>query len=100
MLTWRKSNVKIKYYFFEFSMGYALTTKSQVTVPKAVRQALHVGPGQEIDYKVQANGTVMMFPVKKPGKKENPFLKYVGTGVSGMTTEEILNETRGEGWNQ
>lgn len=82
-------------------MGYALTTKSQVTVPKAVRQALHVGPGEEIDYKVQANGTVVMFPVKKPDvSAENPFLKWIGTGVSGMTTEEILNETRGEGWNQ
>lgn len=82
-------------------MGYALTTKSQVTVPKAVRQALHVGPGEEIDYKVQANGTVVMFPVKKPDvPAENPFLKWIGTGVSGMTTEDILNETRGEGWNQ
>jgi antitoxin PrlF len=81
-------------------MGYALTTKSQVTVPKAVRMALGIGPGEEVDYQVQANGKVLMFPVKKPAKKKNPFLKYVGTGVSGMTTEEILNETRGEGWNQ
>ncbi|NJM43359.1 MAG: AbrB/MazE/SpoVT family DNA-binding domain-containing protein [Brachymonas sp.] len=82
-------------------MGYALTTKSQVTVPKAVRQALGVQPGQEIDYEVQANGQVLMFPVKKPSEpQENPFLKWIGTGVSGMTTEEILNETRGEGWNR
>jgi antitoxin PrlF len=82
-------------------MGYALTTKSQVTVPKAVRLALGVKPGQEIDYEVQANGQVLMFPVKRPREpQENPFLKWIGTGVSGMTTEEILNETRGEGWNR
>ncbi len=82
-------------------MGYALTTKSQVTVPKAVRQALGVLPGQEIDYEVKANGQVLMFPVKKPIEpQENPFLKWIGKGTSGMTTEEILNETRGEGWNQ
>ncbi|TAG25047.1 MAG: AbrB/MazE/SpoVT family DNA-binding domain-containing protein [Burkholderiales bacterium] len=82
-------------------MGYALTTKSQVTVPKAVRQALGVLPGQEIDYEVKANGQVLMFPVKKPNvPQENPFLKWIGTGTSGMTTEEILNETRGEGWNR
>jgi antitoxin PrlF len=78
-------------------MGYALTTKSQVTVPKAVRQALHVGPGEEIDYKVQANGTVVMFPVKKPVVTvENPFLKWRGVGILKQSTEEILRETRGE----
>jgi antitoxin PrlF len=78
-------------------MGYALTTKSQVTVPKAVRQALHVGPGQEIDYKVHANGTVVMFPVKKAvAVVENPFLKWRGTGILKLSTEEILRETRGE----
>jgi antitoxin PrlF len=78
-------------------MGYALTTKSQVTVPKAVRQALGVLPGQEIDYEVKANGQVLMFPVKKPSMpEENPFLKFVGIGIAGMSTEDILRETRGE----
>jgi antitoxin PrlF len=78
-------------------MAYALTTKSQVTVPKAVRQALGVLPGQEIDYEVKPNGQVIMFPVKKPNApEENPFLKFVGIGIAGMSTEEILRETRGE----
>jgi antitoxin PrlF len=81
-------------------MGYALTSKSQVTVPKAIRQVLGIEPGQEVDYQVQANGGVLMFPVKKTAVTKNPFLKFVGTGISGMTTEEILNETRGEGWNK
>ncbi len=78
-------------------MGYALTTKSQVTVPKAVRQALGVEPGQEIDYEVQANGKVLIFPVKKPHAPEkNPFLKWIGTGITGKSTEELLRETRGD----
>ncbi len=78
-------------------MGYALTTKSQVTVPKAVRQALGVLPGQEIDYEVKANGQVIMFPVKKPSvPEENPFLKWIGTGIAGKSTEDLLRETRGD----
>jgi antitoxin PrlF len=81
-------------------MGYALTTKSQVTVPKAIRQALGVGPGEEVDYQIQPDGKVLMFPVNKKAAQENPFRKFIGIGVSGMTTEEILNETRGEGWNK
>ena len=81
-------------------MGYALTTKSQVTVPKAVRQALGVGPGQQIDYKVQKDGKVVMFPVKAlvmaPLADENPFRKWLGTGILKMSTEEIMRETRGD----
>lgn len=78
-------------------MGYALTTKSQVTVPKAVRQALGVLPGQEIDYQVKANGQVVMFPVKKLiESQENPFLQFVGIGIRKRPTEEIMRETRGE----
>jgi antitoxin PrlF len=79
------------------TMGYALTTKSQVTVPKAVRQALGIGPGQEVDYEVQANGKVLMFPVTQPVQSSiNPFLKWRGIGILKKSTEEILRETRGE----
>jgi antitoxin PrlF len=78
-------------------MAYALTTKSQVTVPKAVRLALGVLPGQEIDYEVKPNGQVIMFPVKKPDAQiVNPFLKWRGTGLLKKSTEDILRETRGD----
>jgi AbrB family looped-hinge helix DNA binding protein len=81
-------------------MGHALTVKGQVTIPKAMREHMGVAQGQEIEFVAQPNGQVLMFPAKVTRPKENPFLKWIGTGVSGMTTEEILNETRGEGWNQ
>ncbi|MDP2817623.1 MAG: hypothetical protein Q8O29_04975 [Polaromonas sp.] len=80
-------------------MSYALTVKSQVTVPKVIRQHLHVEPGQLVDYEPLPDGSVRMFAVREPVTK-NPFAKFIGTGVSGMTTEEILNETRGKGWNK
>ena len=81
-------------------MGHALTVKGQVTIPKAMREHMGVVKGQELEFVAQPGGQVLMFPVKPVQPKENPFLKWIGTGVSGMTTEEILNETRGEGWNQ
>ena len=79
-------------------MSYALTIKSQVTVPKAIRQHLHVQPGQEIDYEPLPDGSVRMFAVPQKGAEDNPFRKWRGTGVSGMTTEEIMRETRGDDW--
>ncbi|MFZ4626374.1 MAG: AbrB/MazE/SpoVT family DNA-binding domain-containing protein [Rhodoferax sp.] len=81
-------------------MGHALTVKGQVTIPKAMREHMGVAQGQEIEFVAQPGGQVLMFPAKVTLSKENPFLQWIGTGVSGMTTEEILNETRGEGWNQ
>lgn len=81
-------------------MAHAITVKGQVTIPKAMREHMKVAQGHEIEFIAQPNGQVLMFSAKPKGNSENPFLKWVGTGVSGMTTEEILNETRGEGWNQ
>jgi antitoxin PrlF len=77
-------------------MGHALTVKGQITIPKAMREHMGVVQGQEIEFVAQPNGQVLMFPAKPVEPKENPFLKWMGTGVSGMTTEEILRETRGE----
>ena len=76
-------------------MSYALTVKSQVTVPKAIRQHLHVLPGQAIDYEPLPDGSVRMTAANKPLEK-NPFLKFVGIGIRRRPTEEIMRETRGE----
>jgi AbrB family looped-hinge helix DNA binding protein len=81
-------------------MGHALTVKGQVTIPKAMREHMGVTQGQEIEFVAQPNGQVLILAAKPAAPEENPFLKWIGTGVSGMSTEEILNETRGEGWNQ
>ena len=76
-------------------MSYNLTVKSQVTVPKAIRQHLHVVPGQSIDYEPMPDGSVRMTAAKKPAA-DNPFLKFVGIGIRRRSTEEIMRETRGE----
>ncbi len=40
-------------------MGNALTVKGQVTIPKRVRNALGLKPGDEVDF-VEADGGVMI----------------------------------------
>ncbi len=35
-----------------------LTSKGQVTIPKEIRDYLHLYPGDQIDYVVEKNGTV------------------------------------------
>ena len=77
-------------------MAHALTVKGQVTVPKAMRDHMKVSKGQALEFVAQPNGQVLMFPAKKLSERENPFLKWMGTGISGLSTEEILRETRGD----
>jgi antitoxin PrlF len=80
-------------------MSYSLTVKSQVTLPKAMRQHLGVQPGSAIDYEALPDGRVAIFPVKPPAAKDtgsNPFRKFIGIGCAQLSTEEILRETRGE----
>ena len=45
-------------------MGYALTTKSQVTLPKPIRDHLKVAPGDEVEFRIAADGSVRVDPVR------------------------------------
>ncbi len=76
-------------------MSYVLTVKSQVTVPKAIRQHLHVSPGQSIDYEPLPDGSVRI-TAARTSAEDNPFLALVGIGIRRQLTEEIMRETRGE----
>jgi antitoxin PrlF len=49
-----------------------LGVKAQTVVPKAVREALDVGPGDQIGYTIQ-DGRVVLTAVKKPSAQEDPF---------------------------
>ena len=81
-------------------MGNAITVKGQVTIPKALRDHMGIEQGQEIEFVAQPNGQVLMFPAKKKLRSANPFAAFIGKGVAGLTTEQLLNQTRGKGWNK
>lgn len=44
-------------------MEATLTSKGQVTIPKAVRDALHLRTGDRLDFIVEADGTVRVLPI-------------------------------------
>lgn len=49
-----------------------LGVKAQTVVPKAVREALDVGPGDQIGYTIH-NGRVVLTALRKPVSQEDPF---------------------------
>jgi antitoxin PrlF len=83
-------------------MTPALTVKSQVTIPKPIRDFMGVGPGSRIKFETLPNGRVAISAVAKAGKgrADNPFAQFRGIIKSGMTTDELMRMTRGEDWNR
>jgi antitoxin PrlF len=43
-------------------MESAITSKGQVTIPKAIREYLHVKPGDRVKFFMHPNGSVVLLP--------------------------------------
>lgn len=43
-------------------MESAITVKGQATIPKAIREHLHLKPGDRVKFFVHPNGTVFLLP--------------------------------------
>lgn len=80
-------------------MPYTLTSKSQVTVPKAIRDHLRVAPGDAVDFRIVADGTVRVEPsgsrkrvdVRRLNSAKARFEKLGGSGGhSGEASSDAL----------
>lgn len=80
-------------------MAHQVTTKGQVTIPKRVREHLGIKPGSGVEFEVDARGEVVLRKAGRSAKKprRSRFAAVRGTATAGMSTEEILALTRGEG---
>ena len=85
-------------------MTPALTVKSRVTIPKAIREFLGLKPGERVRFEPMPDGRVAMTTVDTAKANANkapcPFEQFLGTVNTGMTTDELMRMTRGDDWNQ
>ncbi len=51
-------------------MTYTLTAKSQVTLPKTIRDYLKVAPGDAVSFRIAADGSVRVDPVAAPSPSQ------------------------------
>jgi len=70
-----------------------VTAKGQVTIPKNVREELGIRPETDVDFR-EDNGRFYIVRISKP-KKTGKFNKLRGIATAKMTTDEIMNLTRG-----
>lgn len=58
-------------------MESAITSKGQVTIPKAIRDYLHVKPGDRVKFFMHPDGTVVLLP-KVPVTALRGILRWEG----------------------
>jgi AbrB family looped-hinge helix DNA binding protein len=78
-------------------MSTTVTSKGQVTIPKAVRDRLSIKPGSVVDFELADDGRVVLVKAgRKPtAPRKGRFDRLRGIMKSDMTTEEIMALMRG-----
>ena len=82
-------------------MATMLTSKSQLTLPKPIREYLKVGPGDRVEFRIGGDGSVRVEPVAAAIAKPNrrllaKYRKLRGSGGrAGASTDELMRLLRG-----
>jgi AbrB family looped-hinge helix DNA binding protein len=77
----------------------AVTSKGQVTIPKAIRDHLDIGPGSKVDFAMNDQGDIVLrkAETERPARGSvSRFSRFLGVLKTDMTTDEIMALTRGE----
>jgi antitoxin PrlF len=76
-----------------------LTSKGQVTIPKHIRDALHLQPGTSVAFAVNAAGEVVLHPVPSARSRSHPrdrFEAARGKADVKWRTDDLMKLLRGD----
>lgn len=73
-----------------------ITSKGQVTIPVRVREKLGLYPDTEVEWEVDGDAARLRPKAEQPLRGWDLVRHMRGRGTSGMTTDEIMQLTRGE----
>lgn len=77
-------------------MHTTLTSKGQVTIPKHIRDALHLEPGCAIEFRINGEGEVVLTrPFESPGERDR-FERLRGKADVKWRTDDLMALLRGD----
>lgn len=74
----------------------SVTTKGQVTIPKPIREAMGIKPGDEVIFEETDEGYVLQKDAPTTAEGTDPFEKYRGMADSEATMPERMRRLREE----
>lgn len=74
----------------------SVSTKGQVTIPKPIREAMGIKPGDEVTFEETGEGYVIRKDAPTTSDGTDPFEKYRGIADSEATMPERMRRLRGE----
>jgi AbrB family looped-hinge helix DNA binding protein len=77
-------------------MRAIVTHKGQVTLPKAVLDHMGIAPGSRVGFELAPDGGVVLVNLGSAGQPSG-FARLFGVAGTGLTTDEVMAITRGEG---
>jgi antitoxin PrlF len=81
-------------------MGTILTSKGQVTIPKHIRDALRLLPGEPVQFVVNAAGELVIQPAPRPRRSKNSpdrFDAVRGSADVKWRTDALMKLLRSDG---
>ena len=81
-------------------MAVTLTSRGQVTIPKHIRDALHLQPGAAVEFAINSGGEVVLHrarPMRKGSPRKNRFDAVRGRADVRWRTDELMKLLRAEG---
>jgi len=74
-----------------------LTQKGQVTIPKHIRDTLHLSPGCAVEFAVNRDGEVVIHRAEQPDNPAiNPFAAARGKADIQWRTNDLMKLLRGD----
>jgi len=73
-----------------------VTVKGQVTIPKEIREALGIEPGDEVAFEQTESGFELRKEEPTTAEGADPFEKHRGSAASDETMPERMRRLRGE----
>lgn len=59
-----------------------MTSKGQITIPKSIRDAFHINPGDRIEFFIDQSGRLIVWPITENITALKGVVDYSGTDVS------------------
>lgn len=73
-----------------------MTSKGQVTIPKAIREALGLKPGSEVIFDVGGDGAVILRGKPRAARVKDRFAAVRGKADIAWRTDELMHLLRGD----